>query len=557
MVIGIVGIVFLSRFNQSALGRPEAKRASTGKWRIQLPQERLPVRKIKEVLRLHSLGLSQRQIAASCAVGQATVSDYLKAAKAAGLRWPEVAEWSDDQVMQAVAPSRPEPGQPNQSPEPDYADIRHELQTNKHVTLQLLWEEYREKNPDGYRYSRFCDLYRRWLGRQEVVLRQEHRAGEKLFVDYAGDTIAIHSASGGGTATAAIFVAVLGASSFTYSEATATQGLADWIGAHMRAFEFLGGVPEIIVPDNLKSGVTKACRYEPSVNRTYEEMASHYGVAVVPARRQKPRDKAKVEAGVLVVERWILAALRKRKFFSLGEVNRAIQELLVRLNDRPFRKRDGTRRSLFVSLDKPALRALPADRYEYGDWETHRVNIDYHVEFDHHWYSVPYQLIQQEVEVRATATTVEIFHRGVRISSHGRSYVPHVATTVNDHRPKAHQRHLEWTPSRLVDWAKTIGPATAELFDRIMASKRHPEQGYRSCLGVLRLSKEYTGQRVEAAARRAIALHACSYQSIKSILKCNLDSQAIESAAGPKPPLDHPNIRGSEYFDTGEEPTLQ
>jgi transposase len=557
MVIAIVGIIFLSRLHEA---RWVNQRQAGLHWKVEepkLPQERLPVRKIKEVLRLHFLGLSQRQIAASCAVGQATVSDYLQAAEVAGLRWPAIAEWSDDQVMQSVAPSGAKPDHRNQSPEPDYADIRNELQTNRHVTLQLLWEEYREKNPNGYRYSRFCDLYRRWLRRQEVVLRHEHRAGEKLFVDYAGDTIPVHSAAAGDATAAAIFVAVLGASNYTYAEATATQGLADWIGAHMRTFEFLGGVPEIIVPDNLKSGVTKACRYEPSVNRTYEEMASHYGVAVVPARRAKPRDKAKVEAGVLVVERWILAALRKRRFFSLGEVNQAIQELLVRLNDRPFRKRDGSRRSLFESLDKPALRTLPTERYQYGDWETHRVNIDYHVEFDNHWYSVPYHLTQQEVEVRATAAIVEVFHRGVRVSSHGRSYVPHVATTVNDHRPKAHQRHLEWTPSRLVDWAKTIGPATAELFDRIMAGKRHPEQGYRSCLGILRLSKGYTGQRVEAAARRAIALHACSYQSIKSILQCNLDSQAIEPVAEPKPPLDHPNIRGSEYFDTGEEPTVQ
>src|ERR1035438_1358917 len=412
-------------------------------------------------------------------------------------------------------------------------------------------------HPEGYRYSRFCDLYKGWLLRQEVVLRHEHRAGEKLFVDYAGDTIPIYPGAGGDATTAEIFVAVLGASNYSYSEATGTQGLADWIGAHMRTFEFLGGVPEIIVPDNLKSGITKACRYEPSVNRTHAEMAAHYGVAVIPARRAKPRDKAKVEAGVLLVERWILAALRKRRFFHLAEVNQAIQELLVRLNDRPFRKRDGSRRSLFESLDKPALRALPAARYQYGDWETHRVNIDYHVEFDNHWYSVPYQLTQQEVEVRATAATVEIFHRGLRVASHARSHVAHVATTVNDHRPKAHQRHLEWTPSRLVDWAKTIGPATGELFDCIMASKRHPEQGYRSCLGILRLSKQYTNQRVEAAARRAIALGACSYHSIKSILQCHLDSRAIAPAAEPKPPLNHPNIRGSEYFDTGDEPTGQ
>jgi transposase len=356
---------------------------------------------------------------------------------------------------------------------------------------------------------------------------------------------------------AAIFVAVLGASNYTYAEASLTQGLADWIGAHMRAFEFLGGVPEIVTPDNLKSGVTKACRYEPGVNRTYEEMAAHYGVAVVPARPVKPRDKAKVEAGVQVVERWILAALRKRKFFTLAGLNQAIAELLTRLNERPFRKRDGCRRSLFELLDKPVLRPLPAERYQYGDWETHRVNIDYHVAVDHHWYSVPYQLVQQEVEVRATAATVEIFHRGVRVASHARSHVPHRATTVTEHRPKAHQRYLEWTPSRLVDWAHKIGPATAKLFEKIMASKPHPEQGYRSCLGVLRLGKQYSPARLEAACGRAIEFNACSYPSVKSILKCNLDSLPAEPAAPPQPPLNHPNIRGSEYFDSGEPPTLQ
>jgi transposase len=514
------------------------------------------VRKIKEVLRLQALGLSQRQIALSCAVGQATVSDYLKAAEAAGLKWADVADWDDDRLWKVVAPSRETPRSRARPPEPEYGAIRRELQTNKHVTLQLLWEEYRARNPDGYRYSRYCDLYRSWLRCQEVVLRHEHRAGEKLFVDYAGDTVPVYNGGTGEVWQAALFVAVLGASSYTYAEASLSQGLADWIGAHMRAFEFIGGVPEIVVPDNLKSGVTRACRYEPSVNRTYEEMASHYGVAVVPARPLKPRDKAKVEAGVLLVERWILAVLRKRKFFTLAELNQAIAELLVRLNDRPFRKRQGSRRAQFELLDKPVLRALPAERYQYGDWETHRVNIDYHVAFDHHWYSVPYQFVQQEVEVRATAATIEIFHRGVRVASHARSHVPDRATTVTEHRPKAHQRHLEWTPSRLVDWAKTMGPATADLFERIIATKRHPEQGYRSCLGILRLGKQYSAQRLEAAARRAIALKACSYQSVKSILQCNLDSQTIEPAAPPKPPLDHPNIRGAEYFDTDEPPTL-
>jgi len=519
-----------------------------------LPQERLAVRKIREVLRLQSMGLSQRQIALSCAVGQATVSDYLKAAGTAGLKWADVSDWDDDRLLKAVAPPR-EPRNRIHPPEPDYTAIRRELQTHKFVTLQLLWDEYRIQNPDGYRYSRYCDLYRNWLRGQEVVLRHEHKAGENLFVDYAGPTVPLCNAVTGEVWQAAIFVAVLGASSYTYAEASLSQGLADWIGAHMRAFEFIGGVPEILVPDNLKSGVTKTCRYEPGVNRTYEEMAAHYGVAVVPARPLKPRDKAKVEAGVLLVERWILAALRKRKFFTLAELNQAIAELLIRLNDRPFRKRQGSRRSQFELLDKPVLRALPPERYQYGDWETHRVNIDYHVSFDHHWYSVPYQLTQQEVEVRATAATIEIFHRGVRMASHARSHLADQATTVAEHRPRAHQRHLEWTPSRLVEWASTVGPVTAHLFERIIAAKRHPEQGYRSCLGILRLGKLYSPQRLEAAASRAIALNACSYQSVKSILKCNLDSQPIESATRPKPPPEHPNIRGPKYFDTDEPPT--
>lgn len=515
------------------------------------------MRKIKEVLRLHALGLSQRQIARSCAVGQATVSEYLKAAETAGVKWSEIAHWDDDRLCQAVAPARKAPESHHRLPEPDYAAIHRELQTNKHVTLQLLWEEYREQQPDGYRYSRFCDLFRKWIKCQDLVLRQEHRAGERIFVDYAGPTVPIHNQASGELWQAAIFVAVLGASSYTYAEATPTQGLADWIGAHMRTFEYLGGAPEIVTPDNLKSGVSKACRYEPGVNRTYEEMAAHYGVAVVPARPAKARDKAKAEAGVQVVERWILAALRKRQFFSLAELNQAIAGLLIRLNERPFRKREGCRRSVFEQVDKPALRPLPVDRYQYGDWETHRVGIDYHVAFDHHWYSVPYQLVQQEVEVRATAATVEIFHHGIRVASHARSYARDKATTVSQHRPKAHQRYLEWTPSRLVDWASTMGPATAEVFEKIMASKPHPEQGFRSCLGILRLGKQYSPPRLEAAARRALALNACSYQSVKSILKCNLDSLPVEPAAPPKPPLEHPNIRGAEYFDTGEPPILQ
>ena len=515
------------------------------------------MRKIREVLRLHSLGLTQREIARSCSAGQSTVSEYLKAAEAAGLRWADIADWSQDRLEKALLPSQPAAKDRTQLPLPDFAAVHTELQTHKHLTLQLVWEEYRATHPEGYRYSRFCELYQRWRKRQEVVMRQEHRAGEKLFVDYTGDTIAVQDPAGGPARQAQLFVAVLGASNYTFAEATWTQGLPDWIGSHIRAFEFFAGVPEIVVPDNLKSGVTKPCRYEPGINITYEEMAQHYGVAVVPARVRKPRDKAKVENGVLVVERWIVAALRKRAFFSLGEVNQAIAELLLRLNQRGFRKREGTRQSLFQSLDQPALKPLPVERYQYGEWKTARVNIDHHVELDKHWYSVPHQLTQCEVEIRATPTTVEIFHRGVRVASHARSRAEYKHTTIHEHRPKAHQRHQEWPPSRVVEWCGAVGPATAQVAERILGSNRHPEQGYRSCLGIVRLGKDYPHERVEAAARRALALNVCTYRSLKEILENHLDGQEPETASAPPPPIDHPNLRGPGYYDVSEPPPLQ
>ena len=322
------------------------------------------MRKIKEVLRLHSLGLAQRQIARSCSVGQSTVSEYLQAAEAAQLSWSEVADWDESRWAAALLAKVPAETRGGRLPEPNFAAIHAELQQHRHLTLQLVWEAYRSQHPDGYRYSRFCELYQRWRRKLEVVLRQAHRAGEKLFVDYAGRTIAVQDPASGERRAAQLFVAVLGASHYTFAEATWTQGLADWIGSHLRAFEFFGGVPQIVVPDNLKSGVTKTCRYEPGVNVTYEEMAHYYGVAVVPARPRKPRDKAKVEAGVLLVERWIVAALRHRTFFSLGELNEAISQLLVRLNERPFRQREGSRRTLFATLDQPALQPLPSERYQ-------------------------------------------------------------------------------------------------------------------------------------------------------------------------------------------------
>lgn len=515
------------------------------------------MRKLKEVLRLLSLGLKQHQIARSCSIAQSTVSEYISAAEAAGVGWPAVADWDDRRLEGALFPNRPEAPSRRQYPPPDFAAIHQELQTHKHVTLQLLWEEYRQACPNGYRYSRFCDLYRTWVRKRDVVLRQQHRAGEKTFVDWAGDTVPVHDRRTGEVHPASIFVAVLGASSYTFAEACWTQTLPEWIGAHIRAFEFFGGVSEIVVPDNPKTGVTKACRYEPDLNRTYQEMAAHYGVAVVPARPRKPRDKAKAEAGVLLVERWILAALRKRTFFSLAELNEAIAELLVRLNAKPFRKRDGNRQTLFETLERPALRPLPAERYEFGAWRTVRANIDYHIEYERHYYSVPYQLTGQELEVRGSAATVEIFHRGVRVASHPRSTVAYQASTIAEHRPKSHQQHLEWTPSRLIEWAATVGPAAAELMEKILTSRPHPEMGYRSCLGVLRLSKQYSLERLEAAARRAVVLRACSYQSVKSILERGLDRLPSEPPSPPRPTIEHPNIRGAEYFDTNDSPAIQ
>jgi transposase len=382
-----------------------------------------------------------------------------------------------------------------------------------------------------------------------VVLRQEHKAGDKMFVDWAGATIPIHDRLTGEATPASVFVAVLGASSYTWAEATADQQLTTWLTAHMNALEFFHGVPKLVVPDNLKTGVTRACRYDPDLNPTYQEWALHYGVGVVPARPYKPRDKAKVESGVQVVQRWIVAALRHRRLFSLEEANGAIRELLVRLNERPFRKREGSRRSLWETLDKPALKPLPSERFDLSQWSRARVNIDYHIAFDENFYSVPYHLVHEIVEVRSTAMTVEIFHKSQRIASHVRARGHGHAVTQNEHRPKSHQEHLEWTPSRMVNWARSTGPWTEQLIERMMADKPHPEMGYRACLGVIRLAKQYTPERMEAAAERAVLTGVCRYRSVKSILKTSLDAVPVRASVLPAaPPVSHDNIRGPEYF---------
>jgi len=507
------------------------------------------MRKIKEVLRLRfELGLGQREIARACSISQGAVHNYLKKAVGAGIQWPLPEGWDEKRIEEVVFGKQGTIEQPCNRVPPDFPALHNQLQQHPHLTLQLAWEEYREKNPEGYRYSRFCELYQRWRRKQDVVLRQEHKAGEKGFVDWAGATIPVHDPDTGRIWQASLFVMVLGASSYTYAEATRDQQLTAWIRSHIHAFEYFGGVPRLLVPDNPRTGVSRACRYDPDLNPTYQEMAMHYGVGVVPARPYRPRDKAKVEVGVQITERWIVAALRHRQFFRLEDLNRAIGELLERLNQRPFRKRDGSRASLFASLERSALRSLPAEPFDMSQWLRARVNIDYHIAFDANLYSVPYTLVQEAVEVRATPTSVEIFHKGQRVASHLRSRGREQVLTERAHRPKSHQAHLEWSPSRMVNWAEQIGPHTARLFERILAEKPHPEMGYRSCLGIIRLAEQYSAARMEAAADRALRIGAYRYQSVKSILKNSLDQQPLTERPALPPPPPHDNIRGAGYF---------
>lgn len=510
------------------------------------------MRKIKEVLRLKfELDLGLRQIARSCDLGVGTVHEYLRRANEAGIRWPLPEDWNEERLENELFGKPSTRAADPDKAAPDFAAIHEQKQSHRHVTLQLLWEEYRQANPAGYGYSRFCELYQRWRGSLDVVLRQDHKAGEKMYVDWAGTTIPIHDPQGGPPQAGHLFVAVLGASSYTYAEATADEQLTNWIAAHMRALEFFGGVPALIVPDNTKTGVTKACRYDPDLNPTYQEMAAHYGVGVMPARPYKPRDKAKVESAVQVAERWIIAALRHHRFFGLAELNSEIRRLLEKLNHRPFRKREGSRASVFVSLEQAALRPLPLERFDMSEWSRAKVNIDYHIAFDTNFYSVPYNLVNQLVEVRSTPAIVEILHKGQRVASHLRARGHGETVTNNEHRPRSHQAHLEWTPSRLVNWARSVGPHTAQLFERILEDKPHPEMGYRSCLGLLRLARQYSPARMEAAAQRALLTGACRYQSVKSILKNSLDAMPVagEASGNAAPAAPHSYIRGSEYFN--------
>ena len=509
-----------------------------------MPAERITMRKIREILRLaHELHLSERQIAMSCNLSKTTVQRYLSRAKAKNLSWPLPPDLGDDDLERLLFPSDPK----LRCKVPDWAKVHMELK-RKGVTKLLLWEEYRALEPNGLSYSRFCFLYRTYNTSLDTVMRQTHVAGEKLFVDYAGHTIPWTDQLTGEIHQAQIFVAVLGASNYTFIEATRTQSLPDWISSHVRAFAFLGGVPKVVVPDNLKSGVTKAHHYDPEINKTYQEMANHYGIAVVPSRSRKPKDKAKVEVGVQGIERRILAKLRDQQFFSVAEINIAIKLLLDEYNNRPFQKISGTRKSLFQSLDKPELNRLPNTRYEYAQWKKVRVGIDYHIAFEEHYYSVPHRYKRDELDVRITHSAIECFYKSKAIALHRRAYKKG-HTTIKEHMPKQHQAYAEWTPERLLHWAEKTGEQTAQLIQRMIDSRPQPQQAFRACIGVMRLGKNYGDDRLEKAAARAIALGAFSYSSIASILKKGLDQKPLPKTTPDNPSiLVHNNIRGSDYY---------
>lgn len=497
------------------------------------------MRKIREVLRLKAAGLSDRRIAAAIGSARSTVQECLRRARQADVVWP-LAEELDEAALQARLYRRKVPL--SRRPLPDFSYVHAELR-RPGVTRWLLWQEYKAAHPDGWQYSVFCEQYRRWLATQDPVLRQSHAPGDKLFVDYAGQTVPITDRYTGERREAQVFIGVLGCSNYTFAEATWSQQLPDWLGSHVRMLAYFDGVPAAIVPDNLKSGVHRALRYEPELNPSYQDFAEHYAVAILPARVRKPRDKAKVEAGVLVVERWILARLRNRTFFSLGELNVAIAELLEMLNTRPFKKLEGCRRSRFVELDRPALQPLPVRAYEFGEWRRAKVHPDYHIEVKRAYYSVPYRLIGQRVDVRLTANAVEIFHQGQLVVAHARASTRAQRSTRDNHRPANHAAVIEQSLARVLERAALVGPATAEVLRCQAAHRKHPEETLRSAQGILRLGRDFTPEHLERACERAIVLKSYSYRAVRTLIET-----PAPSATAPSLDVAHDNLRGPEYF---------
>jgi transposase len=515
-----------------------------------MPAARMDMRKLKELLRLKlECGLKHRQIERSIGVSVGAVSKYCALAQAAGLTWAGIAELSDNEIEQLLQPSAARAPAAARI-EPDYAHIHQELK-RKGVTLMLLWHEYLQAHPGQptYRYTQFTQRYREFAQRLKRSMRQVHLAGEKLFADYAGQSVPVWDATSGELAfNAQIFVAVLGASNYTFACASVRQSMGDWLSSISRAFEFIGGVSALVVPDNPRALIGQADRYEPELQSSVLDFARHYGCALLPARPYRPQDKAKVEVGVQVVERWILARLRKRRFFSLHELNAAIGALLVELNAKPFKKLAGSRASCFEALERPALKPLPSTRYELVQFKSCRVNIDYHVEIDASFYSVPHALVRQPVEARISASTVEILFKGKRVASHAKASKRASYVTVAEHMPAAHRAHAQWSPSKLIAWGERVGPATGKLIERLLAERPHPEMGYRAVLGLMRLGREHGNARLEAAWERALAIGAPRYKSVASILKTKLESAPTQADASAWTSPMHAHVRGPDYY---------
>lgn len=504
------------------------------------------MRRIRETLRLHlQAELSYNEVGRTLKISKSVVGKYVSLARAAGVTW-EIAKTLSDEDLEARL-YRPAVPRASHQLAPDFAVVHQELK-RAGVTLMLLWEEYAQGNPLAYKYTSFCIKYREFALRQLRSMRQVHIAGEKLFVDYAGDTVPIVDATTGEITQAQIFVATLGASNYTFACATLRQTTEDWIGAQVLALEFIGGVPRLIVPDQTRALIKTPDRYDPEPNRTYEEFAKHYGCAVLAARPAHPRDKPKVEGSVLLVQRWILARLRNRRFFSLAELNRAIGQLLLDLNQRPFKKLPGCRRSAFESIDAPALKTLPAARFVISRFKAAKVNIDYHVEYEGHYYSVPHRLVGAKVDLRITGLLLECFASNQRVASHAVSALKGKFTTTPEHMPASHRAHLEWTPAKLIAWGQRIGVSTAAVVTWQLEHRPHPEQGYRACLGLLALVRRYSAQRLEAACTRAMAIRAPNLRSVTNILKSGLDRQPSLFAATDSPTIEHENVRGADYY---------
>ena len=509
------------------------------------------MRKTREILRLKWVHeRSHRNIAHAVGVASGTPSQVVARAQRAKITcWAEVEALSDEELDAKMYPPPTLNGE--RRPEPDPASMHIELRRTG-VTLRLLHEEYLIANPNAYGYTKFVEIYNAWADRLLVTMRQVHKAGEKCFVDYSGKKPSIVDANTGARTEVELFVAVMGASNYTYVEATATQRSADWIASHVRLVEFLGGAPDVFVPDQLKSGVVIASRYEPGIQRTYEEWSQHYSTTILPARPMKPRDKAKVEGGVLIAQRWILARLRNITCFSLDELNEHIAALVVDLNNRVMKRYGKSRRQLFDELDRPAITALPRDRFIHGDWTKAQVKLDYHVLVDHHDYSVPYQRATDEVEIRTSAATVEIFYKNKRCASHVRSFEHGGVTTNLEHLPVSHRKYAEESDAGFEEWATAIGPHTLALVRAILVERPHPEHGLRSCRGLKSLVRRFEPARIEAACERALGAGARSYTHVESILKRGLDQQPlIETAQSDDPPpsLEHENIRGADYYN--------